>query len=509
MFAKVYNTISRALSRSPSVQGRPEGSREDTPRSNDPETDMVSTRRGPVEERQLRSSARKGKRTLEAEETPATSKRRRRSVAAIDEVPTQVEEFLERVNDADEEYSDSNSILDTIAVQSKPKIDYQTQEQEDKLPIRRRASPKVVVARSGSPPVEVEKHRTNKFPDEIPSSTQETQLDTPVTHRPSSTHQTPAEARPEQEDSPTPKADATSARRTPRSNKKNRRSEKSEKNTTRQDGKVNEQGDAVLNTPNVVDSASPMESKKEHIRFGSEEPSKAEEPIDTQVQTQNSAQDNALVEDESDSDEGPEEVTAAFALSKSKAAEAETTRAIEAQKENEKLKRKERADRVAEEQEQKRKREAKRAKKLAKLETKENVGDLKESLDVDIRNPPALLPDSILDAAGDRRPPTPPRVLPGISAVEKREAKLKRHIKFLERGERSIKDVRKGSLNIHVLAQENAFLAPKVNKDTKNVRERWLKGREVEKRQGGKRRKMEFKKMERRPVARGFLRGDD
>jgi hypothetical protein len=124
---------------------------------------------------------------------------------------------------------------------------------------------------------------------------------------------------------------------------------------------------------------------------------------------------------------------------------------------------------------------------------------------------PALLPDSLLEAVGDRRPPTPPRLLPGLSEKEKREAKLRHHIQFLERGEESIKDVKKGSLSLRVLQEQNERRAPKVNRESMSIREKWLKGRDREKKKEPKKakRKMEFKKVERRTVGGGFLRGED
>jgi U3 small nucleolar RNA-associated protein 16 len=70
--------------------------------------------------------------------------------------------------------------------------------------------------------------------------------------------------------------------------------------------------------------------------------------------------------------------------------------------------------------------------------------------------------------------------------------------------------VKKGSLNVHVLAPQNMLLAPKVNRDTKNIRERWLKGRQVDKISAkGKKGKMQFRRVERKSVGGGFLRNED
>ncbi len=96
-----------------------------------------------------------------------------------------------------------------------------------------------------------------------------------------------------------------------------------------------------------------------------------------------------------------------------------------------------------------------------------------------------LLPDSLLNAIDEQRPPTPPPEKRGKTAEERRKEKLSHHIKFLERSQKPIKDVKKGKLKVAVLAQQNKVLPPKVNRDTRNMREHWLKGR-TEKRRGKK-----------------------
>ncbi|ORY15196.1 U3 snoRNA associated-domain-containing protein [Clohesyomyces aquaticus] len=201
-------------------------------------------------------------------------------------------------------------------------------------------------------------------------------------------------------------------------------------------------------------------------------------------------------------------VTAASARSTTQAAMADAVRARKAQEEKEKLKRKERAERIAQEQEEKKKREEKKAKNLAKIEAKQKPVEEQAPL-LDIRNLPALLPESFLEAAGDARPPTPPPVKAGKSEKELHKEKLNRHIKFLEQSEKPIKDVKKGPVNVRVLAQQNMLLAPKVNRGTRNIREHWLKGRHQEKRDKNGRRKMELHKLERRAPGRGFLRGEE
>jgi hypothetical protein len=71
--------------------------------------------------------------------------------------------------------------------------------------------------------------------------------------------------------------------------------------------------------------------------------------------------------------------------------------------------------------------------------------------------------------------------------------------------------MKKGKLSVAVLGQHNRVLPPKVSRNTKNVREHWLKGRKMEKKKGGKPNFGFANKVERRPHgSRGFLRnGDD
>ncbi|KAJ4356440.1 uncharacterized protein N0V89_004473 [Didymosphaeria variabile] len=250
---------------------------------------------------------------------------------------------------------------------------------------------------------------------------------------------------------------------------------------------------------------------RKHKRFGSEEP--AETTV--QVKSKEAPAAAEPEDDGSDSDEAPEMVTTSVAESKAKAAAEETSRARQAQQAKEESRRQERADRIAQQQTEKREREEKKARKLAKSQAKlarrqqrEDSSPGRAPMDVDMHNLPDLLPDSILEAAGDRRPPTPPPVRGGKTEEEVRKEKMNRHIKFLERGEKSIKDVKKGKVNVSVLAQRNALLAPKVNRDTKNIREHWLKGREADRKGRGGRKGFTFKKMERRAVGGGgFLRG--
>ncbi|KAF1997077.1 hypothetical protein P154DRAFT_525076 [Amniculicola lignicola CBS 123094] len=506
MFTRAFNTAKRILSRSPSAQGRSsEEKNSHVLGDNDLTDNMVTTRQGTDVDsvgdtpRSTPRSTRNGKRALESEleSTPTEPKRRRRSTRVANLV-------------AEEEQPPA------VEVTSTPTI-------EEKLPVRVRKSPK---GKKGESPVDAETVT------EIPTSTQETEPDTPEVNHDSSVDEgsRPKQSKEDGSQTPGPKTKVQVVIKTPVSSK--RRKEKKSPVKDAEDI----QADSTAPTSQLPDEipsstfdsekdilstqeseqepepeaqvTSPPKAKKAHIRFGSEEPEDKEPIVLHQpARTRFVAED----EDASDSDDAPEEVTAASALSKTKAAEEDATRAFKAQQEKEKKKREERLLRTTQEQAEKRKREEKKAKKLAKALSKQKDAEPeREPLDIDIYNLPALLPDSLLETIGDKRPPTPPPILPGLSAAEVQKQKLNRHIKFLERGEKPIKDVKKGSINVALLQQQNKFLAPKVNRDTKNVRERWLQGRLVEKKKGGKGKgRLEHKKMHRRAVGAGFLRGEE
>ena len=370
------------------------------------------------------------------------------------------------------------------------------------LPIRRRSSPEVVIQKTSE--AETEDEPDFHTPAQIASSV----YATPATRIKDQGSPTPRASRAPVED-PTPVPVKTAAKR----------GRKGKKSVDESPAPASSFPDEILSstweTENAVSPAQEDESeptpKPKKMRFGSEEPAEPSailpEPSATAPEVE--AEDD----DGSDSDEAPEVVTAATAVSKAKAAEEDASRAHKAQQEKARRKRQERQDRIAEEQAEKRKREEKKAKKLARQEEKQAAAfkfePVRTALDVDMDNLPALLPESILEAAGDQRPPTPPRVRAGKSTEELKKEKLNRHIKFLEHGEKPIKDVKKGNLNVSVLAKQSMLLAPKVNRNTKNVREHWLKGRQVEKRTKSGKRRMELKKVERRAGGGGFLRGGD
>ena len=257
----------------------------------------------------------------------------------------------------------------------------------------------------------------------------------------------------------------------------------------------------------------------ERVRFGpakpSDEASTKPSNADTEMKDQAEYQDS-----DSDSDEAPETITVASAISKAKKAEQEAARALLAAANKEKQKRKERAERVAEEQKAKKKREAKAAKKLAKQMAREKE-DEDEDMDdaedqemvdseekLDINNLPTLLPTSLLASAPEKRPAALPTtaLIPGKSAAVLAKEKLNRHIKFAEHGEKQVKDKKKGPVSVRVLEKGNPVLPPKVNKDTRNIREKWLRGRREEKVDKRGRRIWSGEKVRRKEVNRGFLR---
>jgi len=279
---------------------------------------------------------------------------------------------------------------------------------------------------------------------------------------------------------------------------------------------------APIPSQDIPTSAQP---EKTHMRFEDGESvvtqispvaNKSRETPTATDHAEDAAQDD---DDASDSDdEAPEVVTTAAASSKAKAAQADADRAQKAQQAKEEAKRQAREELIATQQAAKREREEKKAKKLAKKAAKEakaaavpeeEEAEVKPRMDIDVSN--GLLPASLLEHIDDQRPPTPPPERHGKTEEQLRKEKLNRHIKFLERIEKPAKDVKKGKLSVAVLAQQNKVLPPKVNRSTKNVREHWLKGRQVEKKKKGVKPSSRFGKMERRPhVNRGFLRnGDD
>ncbi|KAF1962038.1 hypothetical protein CC80DRAFT_488407 [Byssothecium circinans] len=489
---------------------------------------MVTTRRGtgtdPLATSTPRSSTKKtiGKRELEAlgtDDTPTVNKRRRRSIG-VKKTPAK-----EKDEQASQEAGEKKGVIrDSVAVVIPDRTkDWESSPAQEKEEPRsaRRGRWRVVITKQNTTEPSTAEPAAEGTVSEDPATTQETEFYTPGTHIASSVYATPADTL-DGAASPTPKPTKMAAPKSAQSSqrrKSGKRSQGSNDVTVKSKfpdeipSSTWESEQAPVDTQDSVPTPTPA-TKNTQIRFDSEDPIPAPEPVAPEAIDSEPAQDHAE-DDASDSDEAPEMVTTATAASKVKATEEDAARAHKAQQEKEELKKQQRAARIAEEQAAKRKREETKAKKLAKRQAREQKHQqrddsaTRERLDVDMHKLPALLPDSILEAAGDRRPPTPPPTRPGKSAEEMHKEKLNRHIKFLEQSEKPVKDVKKGSVNVSVLSKQNALLAPKVNKSTKNIREHWLKGRQQDKKAKKGSGKVPFKKMERRPVGGGFLRGGD
>ncbi|RDW90422.1 uncharacterized protein DSM5745_02197 [Aspergillus mulundensis] len=220
---------------------------------------------------------------------------------------------------------------------------------------------------------------------------------------------------------------------------------------------------------------------KKHFRFDSEEPevpqvAEPEAPVDAQ-QEQND-------EEDSSDDEAPETVDNSAQLSKMKleARKREEARRIEEQAKREKRRqldetRKQQAKASAKRKEAPTSQTAPGAGTPADDMLSESSATLQGSLTQDARRPalPALLPDDILNAVPDVRPPTPPPETEVFS--QKKPTKLR----FLEKKEKAPKDMRMGDVAIRVLDSESSrkqpstALAPKASKTGKGAREAWLK----------------------------------
>jgi U3 small nucleolar RNA-associated protein 16 len=489
MFSTIYSTARRILSRSPSAQDLSSEPRDTPPTSHHIEVTMVTTRRGTETPGQdpsatPRSSGKRKalKRELEALDTPTAAKRQKKTTPK-----KKVVGESQAVPDSAEDTSDTvNTTL----------TDDKAPAQAVKLPIRRQSSPKVVVAKL-SPPVGMEAEGAEEaIAEDALASTQDAEFHTPEPQS-DSVYATPVTQK------------KSGIIPTPRATRASERTSSAKKSSARKNAAPVEQEESADATTPTQDAP----AKKAHMRFGSEEPAEPQQKINLQGHKRYEAPTPAQPEiadsddDASDSDEAPEVVTTSAAASKAKASQEDAARAQLAQQEKERAKREAREQRIAEEQAEKRKREEKKAKKLAKQLAKQqpepSVEDEEPSTSIDLAG---LLPTSLLSNLPDQRAPTPPPVRGGKTEEELRKEKLRHHIKFLERTDKGVKDVKKGKLSVAVLGQQNRVLPPKVNRATKNVREKWLKGRGVKKNGpkgiGGK--------MERKASGnRGFLRGDD
>lgn len=478
-----------------------------------------------------RSSTRKqvGKRELESLETPTQTKRQRKAPKATAKKGNAKNEKETSETTDEPSQESSNDTSDTVAGAALTLGTPETPRQSG-LPARQKSSPQVVISNEASD----ESSNTMGKEDEVPSTVQNPAFYTP-TQAPGSVYATPATHK-QPEGSPTPKAKKMTEQTPSAAVKKGRGRPK--KTPQKELVEITDEVPSSTFESEMApipsqDSIPPsVQPEKTHMRFGSEEPAltqespivnkqgskhEAAEPVNEAPQADDEKDDEASDSD----DEAPEVVTTAAASSKALAARAEAERAQKAQQAKEEAKRKAREEFLAAQQAAKREREEKKAKKLAKQAAKEAkaaaaaAGGLdadedpasESRMDLDTSN--GLLPASLLETIDDQRPPTPPPERRGKTEEERRKEKLNQHIKFLERTDKPAKDVKKGKLSVAVLAQQNKVMQPKMNRNTKNVREDWLKGRQAEKKKQGPRSRLG--KMERRPhVSRGFLRdGDD
>ncbi|KAF3039844.1 hypothetical protein E8E11_002348 [Didymella keratinophila] len=500
MFAQLFGAAKRVISRTPSYQGRSSEARDEVPEvpTSDPaptqssdnedtayEVTMVTTRRGtetPGMAATPASSAKKtvGKRELEALDTPTQAKRQRKTTV---EFTRTLRSTPRKGGDAQE--SAEEAIDDAAGATPRP-------DKSSPLAIHRRSSPKVVVEPAS--PAKDDAPAQDGFHTPEPASS-EAAFVTPFTSKKAL------------EGSPTPKA-AQSA--TPAAARKARgRPRKTQKDQVPEE---------IPSPTQESSAASPTAAApKAHVRFGSEEPTmnakghtRYEAPAPAPAPTPAVDED---VDSDSDSDEAPEMVSTSAAASKAAAAQADTSRALAAQSEKELKKRLAREQRIAAEQAAKRERDAlkaqkaaARAKKAARLSSVAELDEDATPMQIDRTSLPSLLPDSLLANLGDVRPPTPPPEARGRTEEELRREKLNRHIKFLEQSSKAPKDKRVGKHHVAVLGQQNRVLPPKVSKNTKGVREAWLKGRHGQQVKGkpriGKTHRAKF-------GGGGFLREDD
>ncbi|KAL4754721.1 hypothetical protein BDW72DRAFT_166040 [Aspergillus terricola var. indicus] len=250
-------------------------------------------------------------------------------------------------------------------------------------------------------------------------------------------------------------------------------------------GKKRRKRSSIEATEDMVETKEDIKQRKapkKHFRFDSEEPvlsevAESELPVDAQQEKRNDDEDSS-------EDEAPETVDNSTQLSKMKleAKKREEARKIEEQAKREKRRQLDEA----------RKQQAKASAKRKEVYTfqaapgagtpaedmlSESSATLQGSFTQDIRHStlPALLPDDILNAVPDVRPPTPPPEFEAFS--QKKPTKLR----FLEKKEKAPKDVRMGDVAIRVLDSEssrkqpNTALAPKASKTGRGAREAWLK----------------------------------
>ncbi|PYH44241.1 uncharacterized protein BP01DRAFT_321624 [Aspergillus saccharolyticus JOP 1030-1] len=211
--------------------------------------------------------------------------------------------------------------------------------------------------------------------------------------------------------------------------------------------------------------AAPQQIKKKHFRFDSEEP---EVPAMAEV-----AETPQSLEEEEDSsdDEAPEAVDNSAQLSKIRMEAKRQERAKQIEEQLKRDKRKQLDDL--------RKLQAKSTSK--KREAEDQLSESTETLQGTTTESarrsalPALLPDDILNAAPDVRPPTPPAE--EMRIVRPKPTKLR----FLDKKEKAPKDLQMGDVTIRVLdgdvsrnKKSKTTLPPKATKSSQNARQVWL-----------------------------------
>ena len=456
---------------------------------------MVTTRRGtetPGMASTPASSAKKiGKRELDALETPTQVKRQRKTTVEVKRTlrsTPRKDDAESSQEEGDEDEAEAEH--DTAGGNASP------------LAIRRRSSPKVLVEPSS--PGKEDALAEDGFHTPEPASS-EAAFVTPFTSKKALAG------------SPTPKAAQKDD--TPAAAKKARGRPKK---TQEADANVPEEIPSSTQASSIASPAADAPAQpKAHVRFGSEEPTanlEGHTRYDAPAPPPAAAeQDDA--DSGSDSDEAPEMVSTGAAARQAAALAADATRAQAAQSEKERRKRSAREQRVAAEQAAKRSREALKEKRAAARAAKAArlssvAADARSDDDDEDPTPapthraalPSLLPDSLLAGLDPVRPPTPPPEARGRTEEHLRSEKLNRHIKFLEQSSKAPKDRRVGKHHVAVLAPQSKKLAAKASRNTKGVREAWLKGRQGRVAQGkpriGKTHRAKF-------GGGGFLRGED
>ncbi|RAH41917.1 uncharacterized protein BO95DRAFT_446527 [Aspergillus brunneoviolaceus CBS 621.78] len=239
--------------------------------------------------------------------------------------------------------------------------------------------------------------------------------------------------------------------------------------TSNKKAKMVEDSDSEVQEETPLAVAAPPAAKKKHFRFDSEEPEVPEMEEEVAETPQGMDADEEEEEDSSD-DEAPEAVDNSAQLSKIRMEAKRQERAKQIEEQLKRDKRKQLDDL--------RKLQAKSANK--KREAEDQLSESTETLQGTTTESarrsalPALLPDDILNAAPDVRPPTPPAE--EMEIVRPKPTKLR----FLDKKEKAPKDLQMGDVTIRVLdgdvsrKKSKTALPPKSSKSSQNARQAWL-----------------------------------